>query len=265
MNRPNVQALRAALTVMEALHKEHIQATCGIDASLCVTGNVGSLDSLMFTELHGDAVDSAMAMCGLAKDLATNVLLTEVVKKDCTESCIMRLVAYKRPQSDTVALPTRSASDVPLYEALQLRTSEKENPDLADEWMYVMQEEEKIIEGHKVFENGIKLFFEGKKEEAYAVLGKVLEKDPKDSVAKKFLSFQDLFQVEEERITDQSTNRPCQMNNPAVDLLQCYGMCLEGKYEEAKTTLEKCTVKDHHYDRLMAAIVAGTASSRSQV
>ena len=36
----------------------------------------------------------------------------------------------------------------------------------------------------------------------------------------------------------------------------------EGKYEEAKATLEKCAVKDHHYDRLMAAIEAGTASGK---
>jgi len=62
---------------------------------------------------------------------------------------------------------------------------------MADEWMYVMQQEDKIIDGHKVFENGIKLFFEGKRDEAYAVLEQVLAKDATDRVANKYLSFRD--------------------------------------------------------------------------
>jgi len=258
MTRPNVQAVKAAMAAMETLQKEEIEATSGIDASKCLTGNVGTQDTLMFNELHGDAVHTAMTLCNLAKELDTNVLLTEAVRKDCTHSLISRLAGYKRAQSDTLALPTRSPSDVPLYQALQLRTSEKENRDMADEWMYVMQEEEKIIDSHKVFENGIKLLFEGKKDEAYAVLEQVLAKDATDLVAKKYLSFGDaVHQLE--------NGNPLMAYSSAMDLIQCYRLYHEGKYEEAKETLEKCAVKDHHYDRLMAAIEAGAASGRSPV
>jgi len=177
---------------MEALQAEDIDATCGIDVSQCLTGNVGTHDTLMFNELYGDAVTSAMALCGLAKTLNAKVTLTEAVAKDCAESCIMRLVGYRGSKRwDALALPKRGITDTPLFQALQLRTSENQNPDLADEWMYVMEEEQKMIDGHKFFENGVHLYFEAKNDEAYAVFQKVLEKDPTDLVAKKFLSYRD--------------------------------------------------------------------------
>jgi len=53
-----------------------------------------------------------------------------------------------RLQAHAVGHPgaaNKTPSDVPLHQALQLRTSEKENPNMDDEWLYVMQEEEKII------------------------------------------------------------------------------------------------------------------------
>jgi len=145
-------------------------------------------------------------------------------------------------------LPARAPSDVPLYQALQLRTSEKENRDMADEWLYVMQQEDKIIDGHKIFENAINLLFEGKRDEAYAVLEQVLAKDVTDLVAKKYLSCG--------AAVHQSENGDLVMAySSAVDLYR------EGKYEEAKTTLEKCY---YHCDRLGAAIEAGSSSDRLQ-
>jgi len=193
MTRPNIQAVKAAMEAMEKLQKEGIQATYGIDASQCLTGNIGTQDTLMFNELHGDAVHTAMTLCDLAKELDATVLLTDAVCNDCTHGLISRFVGYKRAQSDTLALPYPLPTDVPLFQALQLRTSEKSNRDMDDEWLYVMQAEQKIIDSHKVFENGIELFYEGKRDEAYAVLEQVVAKDAADLVAKKYLSFRDQF------------------------------------------------------------------------
>ena len=53
--------------------------------------------------------------------------------------------------------------------------------------------------------------------------------------------------------------------NPYMTYSEAVDLYLKGTYEEAKATLEKCAVKDHHYDRLMADIAAGTASGKPPV
>jgi len=50
--------------------------------------------------------------------------------------------------------------------------------------------------------------------------------------------------------------------NPFMTYSAAVDLYLKGTYEEAKATLEKCPIKDHHYDRLMANIEAGTASGK---
>eukprot|EP00760_Papus_ankaliazontas_P012789 PhM_4_TR15553/c0_g1_i1/m.48233 len=188
--RPHVSAVRAAVMASQTLLKDHnIQTHIGIDVSPCVVGNVGTSSLLMFNELRGPAVEGSLALCTLCGVLDAQILISEAVHKESKFSCIGRSVGYTSCTDIRRMACTLStmSSGVQVYEIVDLRCSEKDKGD-GDEWMYQLEQEEKVLADMAVFEKGVQLYASGSPEEASAVFQGVLESRGDDRVVKKYIS-----------------------------------------------------------------------------
>jgi len=118
---------------------------------------------MMFNELWGEAVEESAALCTLCEHVGGRILITQDVHQQCGSACIMRKAGHKTPSIGQLG----SVQDPPFFEILDLRASEKSAKD--SEWLYIMQEEDKLIASFKTFESAVVLYVEGETEQALKI------------------------------------------------------------------------------------------------
>jgi len=168
-NCPHILAARAGNEIREILQKEKIDVAMGIAISKCKAGNLGSADTMMFNELCGEAVEESAALCALCEHLRGRILITQGMHQQCGSACIMRKAGHKAQSIGQLGC----VQDPPVFEILDLRASEKTAED--SEWMYIMEEEDKLIASFKTFESAVVLYVEGETERALKIFHETTE------------------------------------------------------------------------------------------